>query len=26
MEGANAKAAQGAWEETIAFFKKNLEA
>ena len=25
MEGANAKAAQSAWQETIAFFKKNLE-
>jgi carboxymethylenebutenolidase len=25
MEGANLKAAQGAWQETIAFFKKNLE-
>jgi carboxymethylenebutenolidase len=25
MEGANAKAAAGAWQETIAFFKKNLE-
>ena len=24
-EGANLKAAQGAWKETIAFFKKNLE-
>jgi carboxymethylenebutenolidase len=25
QNGANLKAAQGAWEETIAFFKKNLE-
>ncbi|HEX2463581.1 MAG TPA: dienelactone hydrolase family protein [Thermoanaerobaculia bacterium] len=25
MEGANLKAAQSAWQETIAFFKKNLE-
>jgi carboxymethylenebutenolidase len=25
MEGANLKAAQGAWQETIAFFKKNLD-
>ena len=25
MSGANAKAAEGAWRETIAFFKKNLE-
>jgi carboxymethylenebutenolidase len=25
MDGANAKAAQAAWQETIAFFKKHLE-
>jgi carboxymethylenebutenolidase len=25
QEGANVKAAEGAWQETIAFFKKNLE-
>jgi carboxymethylenebutenolidase len=25
MEGANAKAAQSAWQETVAFFKKHLE-